>query len=124
MGRDPTGHLQSYSTDSAGRRSGGWGSPGSNPSTPLSEWYALAHTADPSFDPIVASWDAAKMLGARTSIDGQTPPYGNAHKLTTSVANSYPHGSVAVHSSSPMVGGKYVFEPAWRHMYGVAALTP
>jgi hypothetical protein len=103
--------------------SGGWSSPGASPATPVSEWYGLAHTDDDSFDPIVKSWDDAKMLGERTSIDGQSAPFGDAHKLITSEANTYPHCSVAVHESSPMSGGKYVFEPAWRYMYGVAELT-
>jgi hypothetical protein len=102
--------------------SGGWSNPGDTPATPISEWYALAHTDDPSFDPIVQGWDGAGMLGERTSIDGQSAPYGDAHKLITSEANSYPHCSVAVHSSSPMSGGQYVFEPAWRYLYGVAEL--
>ena len=104
--------------------SGGWGNPGDMPMTPLSAWYGLAHTDDDSFDPIVQTWDAAGMLGDRTSIDGQSAPYGDAHKLITSTANSYPHCSVAVHESSPMSGGKYVFEPAWRYIYGVPDLTP
>jgi hypothetical protein len=103
--------------------SGGWGNPGSNPLTPVSEWFGFAHTGDDSFDPIVKSWDDAKMLGARTSIDGQAPPYGGAHKLITSEPSDYPHGSTAVHSSSPKENGVYVFDPAWRHLYGVAELS-
>jgi hypothetical protein len=103
--------------------SGGWGNPGANPLTPVSEWFGFAHTADDSFDPIVKSWDDAKMLGSRTSIDGQSPPYGGAHKLITSEASDYPHGSTAVHSSSPKKNGVYVFDPAWRHLYGVADLS-
>ena len=102
--------------------SGGWGDPGDAPMTPLGVWYGFAHTDDPSFDPIVDGWDSAGMLGERTSIDGQSAPFGDAHKLITSEANSYPHCSVAVHESSPKTGDSYDFEPAWRHLYGVADL--
>jgi hypothetical protein len=28
-----------------------------------------------------------------------------------------------VHSSSPKKNGVYVFDPAWRHLYGVAELS-
>jgi hypothetical protein len=102
--------------------SGGWGNPGDAPMTPLTLWYGFAHTDDPDFDPIADSWDNAGMLGERASIDGQSAPYGDAHKLITSEANRYPHCSVAVHESSPMSGGSYVFEPGWRYLYGVAEL--
>jgi dienelactone hydrolase len=104
--------------------SGGWGAPGANPLTPVSEWYAFAHTGDDAFTAITQSWKDAKMLGATTSIDGQSPPYGDAHQLVTSEPSDYPHGSTAVHSSSPKKNGAYVFDPAWKHLYGVPAAAP
>ena len=100
--------------------SGPAGDPSEAKSTPLTAWYAFAHTEDPSYAPIVGSWDDFGIPGAPTSIDGASPPYGDSHRLITSEATTYPHCSVAVHSSSPIVGNQYVFEPAWRYLYGVA----
>jgi dienelactone hydrolase len=91
--------------------------------TPLSEWYAFAHTADPAYDAIVSSWERFALVGAPTSIDGLVAPFGNSHRLTASTASTYPHGSTCAHSSSPKdASGNYVFEPAWRYLYG--APTP
>jgi hypothetical protein len=98
--------------------SGGWGAVGASPETPIARFYGFSHTEDEQHAAHLSSWSAAGMLGAPTSIDGMAPPYGDARRLVTSVPNSYPHCSVAVHSSSPMEGGGYVFDPAWRYVYG------
>ncbi len=53
-----------------------------------------------------------------------TAPFGDAHQLITSEFSTYPHCSVCVHSTSPQDSmGNYLFEPAWRYMYGVAELS-
>jgi len=88
--------------------------------TPIDTWYAFAHTGDPAYAAITNSWDAHGLLGSVTSIDGASAPFANAHKLSASTTSSYPHCSVAVHSSSPTVNNAYVFEEAWRYLYGVA----
>jgi hypothetical protein len=88
--------------------------------TPIATWYAFAHTDDPAYDAIVNSWSAHGLLGSVTSIDGASPPYGNANQLDSSQTSSYPHCSTPVHSSSPMANGGYAFEEAWRYLYGVA----
>ena len=100
--------------------SGPAGDPGETKLTPVDQWYAFAHTEDPAYDPIVSSWDSFGLLGALTSIDGSSAPYGDSHRLITSAGTTYPHCSVVVHSSSPLDGNEYVFEPAWRYLYGVA----
>lgn len=88
--------------------------------TPISAWYGFAHTADDAYSAIIASWKNFGLLGEPTSIDGKTAPFGDSHRLITSATSSYPHGSIAVHSSSPKdAAGKYLFEPAWRYLYGV-----
>jgi hypothetical protein len=98
--------------------SGSWGSPRS-PVTPVSVWYGFAHTEDPSFDAIAGGFDQAGLPGQRTSIDGASPPYGDAHKLITSAPGGDPHVGNCAHSASPVdSNGDYVFEPAWRHLYG------
>ena len=89
--------------------------------TPVSEWFAFAHTEDPAYDAIIGGWDNHGIPGQPTSIDGSTPPFGDSHRLISSATSSYPHCSVAVHSSSPQdAGGDYLFDAAWRYLYGVA----
>ncbi|MDD9932481.1 MAG: hypothetical protein OXT09_02695, partial [Myxococcales bacterium] len=103
--------------------SGGWWDVGDSPATPISEYYGLSHTGDPQHDGHLSSWASAGLPGDPTSIDGQSAPYGGAHQLITSEPNDYPHCSVVVHGSSPTAqDGSFIFEPAWRHMYGVAGL--
>ncbi|HEX6244477.1 MAG TPA: hypothetical protein VFZ61_26345 [Polyangiales bacterium] len=95
------------------------GSAAGSKMTPLSAWYGFAHTGDDAFSAITNSWKGFMLPGEPTSIDGQAPPFGDSHRLTSSASSSYPHGSTAAHSSSPKdAAGKYVFEGAWRHLYG------
>jgi hypothetical protein len=102
--------------------SGPAGSASAAKMTPLSAWYGFAHTADPAYSAIIGSWNSFNLAGQPTSIDGQQPPFGNSHRLITSAMSSYPHGSVAVHSSSPKdASGALAFEAAWRTLYGVPA---
>lgn len=102
--------------------SGPAGSAGDAKLTPLAAWYGFAHTEDPAYDPITASWEAFGLLGSPTSIDGRTAPYADSHRLITSEPSGYPHGSTCAHSSSPKDGlGNYVFDPAWRYLYGAPA---
>lgn len=90
------------------------------PATPIAEWYGFAHTDDSQYDGIMGGWNNAGLLGMETSIDGQSPPYGNAHQLTSSVVNCYPHCSTAVSSCSPPENMPvYDYEPAWRYLYGL-----
>jgi hypothetical protein len=101
--------------------SGGYGGVGSAPATPIDRYYGFSHTDDPQHDAHLSSWEAAALPGAPTSIDGASAIFGGAHRLITSEPNTYPHCSVAVHSSSPVdQSGSYLFEPAWRYLYGVS----
>lgn len=89
--------------------------------TPVSQWYAFAHTGDPAYPAIASSWESFALPGALADIDGAAPPFGGSHRLITSASSTYPHCSVVVHSSSPKdSAGDFVFEAAWRYLYGVA----
>ncbi len=104
--------------------SGGYGNLGDNPQTPIEVFYGLSHTDDEQHAAHLSSWESAGLLGSPTNIDGQAS-FGEARQLITSEPNTYPHCSVAVHSSSPTdADGAYLFEPAWRYMYGAPALAP
>ncbi|HWB78454.1 MAG TPA: hypothetical protein VG755_25990 [Nannocystaceae bacterium] len=102
--------------------SGGWWEVPDDPMTPIDLWYGLAHSGDEQYDGILSSWEGAGMVGMPTSIDDMMPPYGDAHQLVTSVPNGYPHCSTCVSGDSPMNENGYVFDPAWRHMYGAPQL--
>jgi hypothetical protein len=98
--------------------SGGWWEADDTSMTPVDQWYGLAHTDDPQYDGILSGWEASGMSGVPTSIDGMAPPYGDARQLVTSIANGYPHCSTCVSPDSPLMDGEFVFDPAWRVMYG------
>jgi hypothetical protein len=100
--------------------SGPAGSAKAEKMTPLSRWYGFVHTADPAYAAITSAWNSFALPGAVSSIDGQSPPFAGSQRLSSSAMSSYPHGSVCVHSSSPKdASGKYLFEAAWRYLYGV-----
>ena len=62
-------------------------------------------------------------MGEPTSIDGASAPFGGSHRLITSAASDYPHGSTCAHSSSPIDGNDaYLFDAAWRYLYGAPPL--
>jgi hypothetical protein len=87
--------------------------------TPLSEWYAFTHTEDPSYDAIQSAIQSFMIAGEPTSIDGAASPFGDSHNLISSEPSDYPHGSTCAHSSSPVDGnGNYLFDTAWRYLYG------
>lgn len=102
--------------------SGGWWEVPDDSMTPIDLFYGLAHTDDEQYAGIISAWEAAGMLGMPTSIDDAMPPYGDARQLHSSVPNGYPHCSVCVSPDSPMDGDAYVFDPAWRYMYGAPQL--
>jgi hypothetical protein len=57
-----------------------------------------------------------------TIIEDVPPPHGDSHRLIATTPNGYPHCSVCVSPDSPTDGGQYVFDPAWRTMYGAPQL--
>lgn len=98
--------------------SGAWGATGDNPATPIEAFYSLSHQDDEQHDGHLSAWDAAGLLGTPTIIEDAPPPYGDSRRLVATTPNGYPHCSVVVHSSSPIVDDEFVFDPAWRTMYG------
>jgi dienelactone hydrolase len=102
--------------------SGAAGSASASKMTPASEWYGFAHQQDDAYTAIIASWNSFALPGQPTSIDDHTPPFASSHRLTTNASSTYPHGSTCAHSSSPKdASGNYLFEPAWRYLYGAPA---
>jgi len=100
--------------------SGGYWRIGDSPATPIGEIFGFSHTDDSQHMGHLDSWMSGGIVGAPTSIDGASRPYGDTRQLITSAPNGYPHCSVAVSSNSPMDAmGNYLFDEAWRYMYGV-----
>jgi hypothetical protein len=102
--------------------SGGWGAVGDTPVTPIDAFYALSHVDDDQHAGHLGAWDQAGLPGIPTIIEDVPPPYGDSHRLIATTPNGYPHCSVCVSGDSPIEGDNYVFDPAWRHLYGAPQL--
>lgn len=90
----------------------------SAPITPIDRFWGFTHTADDQHAGHLVAFETMGLVGAPTTIDGGTPPYGDSHRLTTSAATSNGHGSTQAGGASPKDGtGAYVFQPAWQQMY-------
>jgi hypothetical protein len=98
--------------------SGTWWNVGENPATPIDGFYSLSHRDDPQHAGHLDAWDGAGLLGENVVIEESAPPYGDSRRLIATTPNGYPHCSVVVHGESPMIDEAYVFDPAWRVMYG------
>lgn len=101
---------------------GWWGAVGPESMTPVEAFYALSHVDDDQHPGHLSAWEQAGMLGSPTIIEEVPPPYGDSHQLVATTPNGYPHCSVCVSPDSPMDGDGYVFDPAWRYMYGAPQL--
>ncbi len=100
--------------------SAGYWNIGDSPATDIGDIYGFSHTDDPQHSGHLDAWAAGGLLGTPTSIDGASRPYGDSRQLISSEPNGYPHCSTAVSSNSPTdASGNYLFDPAWREMYGV-----
>ena len=103
--------------------SGGWSAVDATSETPADAFYGLSHVDDDQHPGHLSAWDAAGLPGMPTIIEDVPPPYGDSHRLIATTPNGYPHCSVCVSPDSPTDGsGQYLFDPAWRHMYGAPQL--
>ncbi len=102
--------------------SGGWGNVDASTMTPLEVVFGLSHVADEQHAGHLSAWESAGLPGSPVVADTMNPPYGDSHRLVVQTPNGYPHCSVVVSGDSPIVDDAYVFDPAWRYMYGAPAL--
>lgn len=87
--------------------------------SPIDRFYAFTHTADDQHAGHLASFEAMKLVGAPTTVDGAAAPYGGSHRLRSSAATANGHGSTAPGGASPKVaGGAYAYAPVWKTMFG------
>lgn len=114
-------YAQRRSVSRAVMHSGGWYA-ADDQATPVSLYYGISHTDDEQHAAHLSSWENIGLDGSPTSLDDASAPFGNAHQLITSEFSTYPHCSVAVHSSSPRDDqDELVFDAAWRYLYGAPA---
>ncbi len=102
--------------------SGGWGNVDASTMTPVDVMFGLSHVADEQHAGHLNAWESAGLPGMPVVADTMDPPYGDSHRLIVQTPNGYPHCSVVVSGDSPIVDGEYVFDPAWRTMYGAPQL--
>jgi dienelactone hydrolase len=102
--------------------SGAWWSVPGGSATPVDVFYALSHADDEQYAGHLDAWEQAGLPGVPTIIEDEPPPYGGSHRLVATTPNNYPHCSVCVSPDSPTDEDGYVFDPAWRHMYGAPQL--
>jgi hypothetical protein len=93
--------------------------------TPGSAQYGIVHELDPlvPLTDLEVIWPTLGMPGSPTSVDGQSPPYGGAHQLTTTVTPvdgditfSPYHGVTVYDPDVPLQGGVPVFDAVWGYM--------
>ena len=87
------------------------------PATPRERFWGFSHTTDDQHSGHLEAFETLELLGAATSIDGMTPPYGGSHRLISSAATGDGHGSTQAGGSSPQAGDEYLFAPVWRQLY-------
>ncbi len=102
--------------------SGGWNAVDETSATPVDAFWGLTHVDDKQHPGHLSAWESAGMLGMPTVIEDVPPPYDGSHRLVATTPNGYPHCSVCVSGDSPMDGDQFVFDPAWRQMYGAPQL--
>lgn len=109
-------------THRAVMHSGAWWNVPPDPATPIDAFYGLSHADDEQHQGHLDAWESAGLPGVPTVIEDVPPPYDGSHRLVATTPNGYPHCSVCVSGDSPMDGDGYVFDPAWRYMYGAPQL--
>ena len=98
--------------------SGGWWDVDDTSETPVSEFFGITHVDDDQHQGHLDAWENAGLPGVPTVLEDVPPPYGDSHRIVATTPNGYPHCSVCVSGDSPIMGDEYVFDPAWRYMYG------
>ncbi len=89
--------------------------------TARSRYWGFTHRADPQHSGHLAAFATLGVPGAPAFIDGMGPPYGGTHRLASAATTTDGHSSTQAGGSSPRdATGRYVFQDAWRLMYGAA----
>jgi hypothetical protein len=88
--------------------------------TARDRYWGLTHTADSQHSGHLAAFTALGLPGTPVTLESTASPYGGSHRLRSSATTTDGHGSTQAGGVSPRdAAGRYLFEPAWRIMYGV-----
>ncbi len=96
--------------------------------TPPDRFYGFAHQLEESVAAITRSWRNLQIPGMPTRVDGDTPPFGGSHQLTTQAIPAGPlkdgepnwHGCGVVDFYTPLAsdGKTPLFQDVWGLMIG------
>jgi hypothetical protein len=87
--------------------------------TPIDRFYGFTHSADSQHQGHLQAFATMGLLGTPTNVDTVASPFGNSHRLFSSVATTNGHGAVQAGPDSPtLANGTYRYLPVWQYMYG------
>jgi len=87
--------------------------------TDRARYWGFTHMADPQHAGHQAAFMTLGLPGAPVFIDRMVSPYGGSHRLASAATTTDGHGSTQAGGASPRnAAGAYLFEAAWRLMYG------
>jgi hypothetical protein len=89
--------------------------------TPAERYFGFAHQRDNFWPAIQRGWIALGLepFGPIVNVDGENPPFGGTHRLTTSVACVNPNAANCAHTTviTPKLSSRFV--PVWEYMLGL-----
>lgn len=89
--------------------------------TPPEKYFGFAHQGDNFWPAIQRGWIALGLesYGPIVDVDGQSPPFGATHRLTTNVACVNPAAANCAHTTviTPRLASRML--PVWEYMLGV-----
>jgi hypothetical protein len=90
------------------------------PLTPIARFFGFSHTADQQLPDHLRDFEAMRLIGTPSSVDGAQAPFAGSHRLTTSAESTDGHSSTKAGTSSPLnADGTFAFDPVWRFLYDV-----
>jgi hypothetical protein len=94
--------------------------------TPLDRFYFFSHVNDGQHPSHMSSMAAMGIPGMPVNVEMSMPPYNDSHRLVGSQTTYNGmridgHNATEARMQSPQdASGKYLYEPVWRYLYGVA----
>lgn len=89
--------------------------------TPPERYFGFAHQRDNFWSAIQRGWIALGLepFGPIVNVDGERPPFGGTHRLTTSVACINPIAANCAHTTviTPKLSSQFL--PVWEYMLGL-----
>jgi hypothetical protein len=96
------------------------------PATPIDRFYIFTHVNDDGHDEHLRCAQTLHVPGTPINVEMASAPYGGTHVLVgAQVTNAQGqridgHNATEGRAESPKdAGGKFLYEPVWRYMYGV-----